>query len=141
MINKSYYHLTESPPYSAIDFRFRGVSMLYCETGMKKTAVRVLCTAAVLLLLFGVFSGATVAASSDKQPHITITEAPEVLAQGEILVVRGTADGMPQYVLYYIFGTNYFRSDVASVADGEFTIEVDNATFIKAEDKAFNKDF
>ena len=58
-----------------------------------------------------------------KQPFINITEAPAVVVMDSDLVVKGTAEGQPPLVKYYIFGTNFFLSADATVdEDGVFEI-------------------
>ena len=58
-----------------------------------------------------------------KQPFINITEAQTVVVMGDDLVVKGTAEGQPDNVMYYIFGTNFFDNGTASVdEDGVFEI-------------------
>ena len=58
-----------------------------------------------------------------KQPFINITDAPAVVVKGDHLIVKGTAEGKPADVQYYIFGTNFFKSATASVdEDGVFEI-------------------
>lgn len=60
-----------------------------------------------------------------KQPFINLIDAPEVLVQGDELKVKGTAEGEPSSVQWYLFGTNYFNNDTVAVTDGEFTVKVE----------------
>ena len=68
-----------------------------------------------------------------KQPFLTITSAPEVVTHGDDLVVKGTAEGNPSNVRFYIFGTNKFVPGIEAVeSDGTFEI----SKKIHAPDKA-----
>ena len=59
-----------------------------------------------------------------KQSFITITDAPTAVAQGEKIVVEGTANAAKS-VIWYLFGTNFFEAGVQKVKDDEFKITIE----------------
>ena len=59
-----------------------------------------------------------------KQSFITITDAPTAVAQGEKIVIEGTANAA-QSVLWYLFGTNFFEAGVQKVKDDAFKITIE----------------
>ena len=58
-----------------------------------------------------------------KQSFITITDAPTAVAQGEKVVIEGTANAAKS-VLWYLFGTNYFSAGVQNVKNDAFKITI-----------------
>lgn len=59
-----------------------------------------------------------------KQPSIAITKAPDVAIQGDSIEVKGTAEGNPVSVQYYLFGTNYFDFGTIPVVENSFTLRI-----------------
>ena len=59
-----------------------------------------------------------------KQSFITITDAPTTVAQGEKLVIEGTANAAKS-VVWYLFGTNFFEVGSKNVKDDAFKITID----------------
>ena len=63
-----------------------------------------------------------------KQPFISIISAPEVIVQKTEAEFVINAEADPRGVVYYIFGTNYFKTGAQDVADddttNQFTIEL-----------------
>ncbi|HJJ36684.1 MAG TPA: hypothetical protein O0X27_05875, partial [Methanocorpusculum sp.] len=58
------------------------------------------------------------------QPTITLTSCPDVVVQGNDLTVKGTAEGKPATVSWYLFGTNKFYYGTTDVGkSGSFIIE------------------
>ena len=52
-----------------------------------------------------------------KKPFLTATSSASVVAIGDDVYIRGTAEGNPSDVAFYIFGTNYFLDGTISVED------------------------
>ena len=59
-----------------------------------------------------------------KQSFISITDAPTAVAQGEKLVIEGTANAAKS-VVWYLFGTNFFEVGSKNVKDDVFKITID----------------
>jgi len=58
------------------------------------------------------------------QPSISLYSTPDVIIQGNDLVVKGTAEGNPATVNWYLFGTNKFYNGTTDVGKGgSFVIE------------------
>lgn len=59
------------------------------------------------------------------QPSISLYSTPDVVVQGNDLVVKGTADGSPSSVQWYLFGNNKFYYSSTEVGkSGSFVIEM-----------------
>ena len=52
-----------------------------------------------------------------KKPFLTATSSASVVAIGDDVYIRGTAEGNPSDVTYYIFGTNFYDYGTISVED------------------------
>ena len=59
-----------------------------------------------------------------KQSFINITDAPTAVAQGEKIVIEGTANAAKS-VVWYLFGTNFFEVGSKNVKDDAFKIIID----------------
>jgi len=61
-----------------------------------------------------------------KQPFVSATPSSSVIAQGDKLYVRGTAEGKPNNLMLYIFGPNFFEPYTISVEDdGSYEKKID----------------
>ena len=52
-----------------------------------------------------------------KKPFLTAGSSATIVAKGDDVYIKGTAEGKPASVSYYIFGTNYFEDGTISVED------------------------
>ncbi|HJJ54947.1 MAG TPA: hypothetical protein O0X50_02550, partial [Methanocorpusculum sp.] len=70
-------------------------------------------------------SGSSASASINLvQPTISLTSCPDVIVQGNDLTIKGTAEGKPETVSWYLFGTNKFYNGTTDVGkSGSFIIE------------------
>ena len=56
-----------------------------------------------------------------KKPFLTVGSSASIVAKGGDVYIKGTAEGKPASVSYYILGTNYFANGTISVEnDGNF---------------------
>lgn len=56
-----------------------------------------------------------------KKPFLTVGSSASIVAKGDDVYIKGTAEEKPASVSYYIFGTNYFANGTISVEnDGNF---------------------
>lgn len=61
-----------------------------------------------------------------KQPFLSAVPSGTVIAQGDKLYVRGTAEGKPNNLMFYIFGPNFFQDFSITVEDdGTYEKKID----------------
>ena len=61
-----------------------------------------------------------------KQPFLSAVPSGSVIAQGDTLYVRGTAEGNPSTLMLYIFGPNFFEDYTVTVEDdGTYEKKID----------------
>jgi len=61
-----------------------------------------------------------------KQPFLSAVPSGTVIAQGDKLYVRGTAEGKPNNLMLYIFGPNFFQDFSITVEDdGTYEKKID----------------
>ena len=84
-----------------------------------------------------------------KQPFLSAVPSGTVIAQGDKLYVRGTAEGKPTSLKLYIFGPNFFEDHSVTVEDdGSYEKKIDisnsmssNQYFVVVQHPMYNNNF
>ncbi|MCZ0861270.1 PGF-CTERM sorting domain-containing protein [Methanocorpusculum sp. MG] len=84
-----------------------------------------------------------------KQPFLSAVPSGTIIAQGDKLYVRGTAEGKPNNLMLYIFGPNFFEDHSITVEDdGTYEKKIDisnsmssNQYFVVVQHPMYNNNF
>ncbi|MCZ0860755.1 PGF-CTERM sorting domain-containing protein [Methanocorpusculum sp. MG] len=84
-----------------------------------------------------------------KQPFLSAIPSATVIAQGDKLYIRGTAEGSPSTLKMYLFGPNYFNAESITVEDDgsyekKFDVPADlssNQYFVVIQHPMYNGEF